>query len=328
MAGTLTHAHFILDVYDNLSIKSKELLVSNKEQLKIFAQSMDVLQFYNLLSLKSGKKLRDFGEYFHNNDTNKFFITLVNYIKYNSYQYNPDIISFLYGMISHYVLDSNIHPYVVYTTGYYDKKDKNSYKYNMKHNIMENYFDSYFVLNKDNINPRKFKCHKYCFNIGGFSKPLIEVIDFTYKEAFGINNFHKYYLKSIKQMKKFYHLFRYDPIGIKKGFYSFVDIICPKSLLLKKPLSFNIKVNDKDTNNYLNLDNNIWYYPTNKKIKLKKSVLDIYNDSLNETLNIIKSINSYLYYNEDIDLDFVFKNKSYLTGLDCNEDKDLKYFKY
>ena len=34
MASSITHAYFVMDVYDRLSIRSKELLVEHKELLK------------------------------------------------------------------------------------------------------------------------------------------------------------------------------------------------------------------------------------------------------------------------------------------------------
>ena len=52
MAGTITHAYFSLDLYDKLSIRSKELLVDYKEDLKFFAQNTDVLFFYNIIEQK------------------------------------------------------------------------------------------------------------------------------------------------------------------------------------------------------------------------------------------------------------------------------------
>ena len=45
MASSITHAYFVMDVYDRLSIRSKELLVEHKELLKTAAQNMDVLFF-------------------------------------------------------------------------------------------------------------------------------------------------------------------------------------------------------------------------------------------------------------------------------------------
>jgi hypothetical protein len=220
-----------MDVYDRLGIRSKELLMGHKEILKTSAQNMDVLYFYNITNLKKGKKIRKFGRYFHGNNVYNFFSTLINYIKYNGYQYNPDVMAFLYGMLSHYVLDSTMHPYVTYKTGLFKKEDKNTYKYNHLHADLEAYFDNYLIRLKENIVPHKFKCYQYCFNVERLDKDLIEVMDFTYKEVFGISNFHEYYLKSIKQMNFFFKVFRYDPTGIKKSFYQrlfklFHQVVC------------------------------------------------------------------------------------------------------
>ena len=324
MAGTLTHAYFSLDLYDKLSIRSKELLISNKEDLKVFSQSTDVLFFYNLFSLKKGKKIRDFGYYTQKAKTYEFFSTLINYIKYNNHQYNPQVIAYLYGMLSHYVLDSTIHPYIIYKTGVYKKDKIDTYKYNMLHEELETYIDNYMVSIRENIKPNKFKCHKFCFNTFEFDKDLIEVIDFTYKEVFGIDNFSKYYLKSIKQMRFFYKIFRYDPTGIKKLFYNLLDLICPKSILRKSPLSYKMKSKKKD----LNLEHKTWYNPTSKRIKSNKSVIELYTSALDKTINMINDINGFFYYDKRINLANVIGNLSYVHGLNLNKKKELKYFEF
>lgn len=324
MAGTLTHAYFSLDLYDKLSIRSKELLIDKKEDLKVFSQNTDTLFFYNLLNLKKGKKFRDFGVYTQKAKTYEFFSTLINYIKYNNHQYNPQVIAYLYGMLSHYVLDSTIHPYIIYKTGIYKKDNKDTYKYNMLHEEVETYIDNYMVAIKENIKSNKFKCHKFCFNVKDFDKDLIEVIDFTYKEVYGIENFSKYYLKSIKQMKVFYKIFRYDPVGIKKLFYILIDLMCPKSILRKKPLSYKMKSKKK----YLNLEHNTWYNPTNKRIRSKESVLELYTKALAKTSNMINEINGFFYYDKKINLEKVVGNLSYVHGLDLSKKKELKHFEF
>ncbi len=324
MAGTITHAYFSMDLYDKLSIRSKELLIDKKEDLKVFSQNTDVLFFYNLLSFKTGKKIRDFGIYTQKAKTYSFFSTLINYIKYNNHQYNPQVIAYLYGMLSHYVLDSTIHPYIIYKTGIYKKGNKETYKYNMLHEEIETYIDNYMVAIRENIKPNKYKCYKFCFNIRNLDKELVEVIDFTYKEVFGIEHFSNYYFKSIKQMKLFYRIFRYDPSGIKKLLYNFIDLICPKSILRKSPLSYKMKSKKK----YLNLEHNIWYHPSNKRIKHTESVLELYTKSLNKTVNMIDEINSFLYYDKKINLDKVINNLNYVDGLDLSKKKELKYFEF
>jgi len=326
MASTITHAYFIMDVYDRLGIKSKELLVSHKELLKTAAQNMDVLYFYNITNFKKGKKVRDFGHYFHHNNVYDFFSTLINYIKYNGYQYNPDVIAFLYGMLSHYILDSTMHPYVVYKTGEFKKKDKSTYKYNHLHADLEAYFDNYLIRLKENIIPHKFKCYQYCFNVERLDDSLIEVMDFTYKEVFGISNFHNYYLKSIKQMKFFFRVFRHDPTGIKKMGYQLIDLVCPRSLLRKVSLSYHIKMKGKKE--LLNLEHKRWYNPTDKRTKSNESLLELYTKALAKTVNMIHDINQYMYYDKKTNLKKVIGNNSYITGKDCDKKKEIKFFEF
>lgn len=324
MAGTITHAYFALDVYEKLSIRSKELLIDYREDLKMFAQNTDILFFYNITNFKKGKYVREFGYRSQKIKTYEFFSTLINYIKYNNHQYDPQVMAYLYGMISHYVLDSTMHPFIIYKTGQFNKHDKSTYKYNHLHNEMESYFDNYLLKLRTGNNPHKFKCYNFCFNVDSFNKSLIEVMDFTYKEVFNIQNFHEYYLKSSKQMKFFYRLFRYDPFSIKKLFYKIVDLICPKYCLRKVPLSYHI--NPKGKKEFLNLEHKVWYNPTDKRTKSTESILELYTKSLAKTTKMIQDINQYLYYDKKINLKKVVGNLSYETGKDCDKKRELKYF--
>ena len=190
----MIYTFFSLDIYDKLSIRSKELLIDKKEYLKTFSLGNIVLSY--------NKKYKDFYKYFNNNKVNEFLTTLINYIKYNNYSRNKQVMAYLYGMIINYSLSTNINPYIIYYGGI------------NKYNKVNNHIDNYFIRLKTNSNPYKFKGYKYCFNVDYFDKELREVIDFTYKEVFKIDNFSKIYLDSIKKMKKFYKIFRYDRFGL------------------------------------------------------------------------------------------------------------------
>ena len=219
-----------------------------------------------------------------------------------------------------------INPYIIYKTGNFNKKDKTTYKYNHLHNEMESYFDNYLLTIRNGINPHKFKCHQFCFNVDGFSPELIEVMDFTYKEVFDICNFHEYYLTAGKQMKFFYQVFRYDPIGCKKAFYKIVDLVCTKSLIRKVPLSYHI--NKKGKKAFLNLEHKRWYNPTDKRTKSNESILELYTKALGKTTKMIQEINQYLYYDKKINLKKVVGNLSYENGKDCDKKRELKYFEF
>lgn len=325
MPSTVTHAYFIMDIYDKLPVNRKIFLKNQENILKTSAQSMDPLNFYFSFNLKKGKKIRKFAEYFHKNKTEEYLITLINYIKYNYYSSDAEVMAFLYGMVSHYVLDSNMHPFVCYKTGVMDKTKKETYKYNSKHHIMETYFDKYLIKIKDNKLPHKYKHYKEILMVPSFSKNLKDVIDFSFKETFKVNNFNKILTSSMKTMKLSFKLLRYDPIGIKYSIYKIIDKVTTSKTPKIEFLSYYYKNNNRG---FLNEERKIWYNPANKKIKHKMSFNDLYIDCFYKTIEMIKAIDEYIYKNKKIDLHEVFNNKSYATGLELNKKQDMKYFEY
>lgn len=326
MPSTITHTYFAMDVYDRLPMQRREFLMDYKNRLKQSAQSMDPLFFYNITNFKRGKKVREFGHYFHKHHTYLFFETLINYIKYNNYGQNPEVMAYLYGMLCHYKLDSTCHPYIIYCTGMYDKDDPSTLKYNHLHGEWETLIDNYFVEERTHKKAWKFDCDAFCFELSSFSSELKEVIDFTYKEVFHIPNMSTYYEKSLKQMKFFFKVFRQDFYGIKKIGYEVVDFICPKKLLRKKVLSYHLKMENKEK--LLNLNHEKWYNPTTKKKSSTESFLDLYLKALFETVKVIKEVDRYIYTSQKVNLKKVIGNNSYVTGLDCDKETELKYFAF
>ena len=292
MIGSITYSYFILDTYDKLSIRSKELLIDKKEYLKVFSLGNTPLLYSNKDDVKK------FYNYFINNKIDLFFETLINYIKYNDYMYNDLVMAYLYGTLSNYILSTILNPYIIYKSGLDNKK-------------ISYYLDNYLISINENINPYNFKCYDFCFNLGDVDKDFIEVINFTYKEVFNIDDFYNsYYVNSVSNMKKYYKNNLYDPNGIKNK--------------LNKRLTYHVKSN-KD---YLNLDNNVWYNPTTKRPKHNESFIELYVKALGKANSIIQDINKYLYYDEKINISKLIGNLSYLTGIDCSKEKELKYFEF
>lgn len=325
MPSTITHSYFTNDVYNHLSVKNKELLYSDKEWLQTTGQGMDVTYFYNVMfPWRKGSDIRTFGGLFHGMKTYEYFSTLINYIKYNDYQNNSEIIGFLYGQVCHYALDTTCHPYLIYKTGKYHKHDKSTHKYNMEHSRVESLIDEYFIKEREHVKPHIFKCYKI-LDTRSLSKKTKEVIDATYKEVFNKPNFSTIYEKCIKDMKLFYRIFRYDPIGLKLAFYRFVDLICPPTMRKKHAISYHNKLKDMD--NILNINHNTWYHPVTKE-KHNESFLDLYIIAMQKAIYMIENINKYIYEDKKIDLEKVIGNYSYETGLDLGENQTLKYFEY
>ena len=126
MAGTITHAYFAIDVYNKFDENLHNRFKNYKENLKTYAQGPDILFFST--NLFNHKKVNKIGNYVHKHNTKNLFINMVSYIKNNHLENNDELISFLYGYIMHYALDTKVHPYVIYKGGIFDKKKKDTYK--------------------------------------------------------------------------------------------------------------------------------------------------------------------------------------------------------
>lgn len=324
MAGTITHFYFAKDVATK--IKKERDISLDWDLLYIFAQSMDPFHFYNLFLpfLSDGIKKRGFSEIFHTQKTDDFFKELIRHIKHKNLYKDIYVRTFLYGLITHYVLDSSIHPYVEYKCGSFNPKDKNTYKYNAKHHEMETFLDTY-MLKCDGKDPKSYKSYKILFNIDNINDTLIKVMDFVFKKVYKLDNFSKYYIKAIKDMKYSFRIFRYDPWGIKLVAYKTFDIISPKKILNSAFLSYNFKTNNEEK--FLNNKKESWLYPANEKMILNYSFDDIYKNSINKCVDIIYKIDDYFKYGRRIDYRKLF-SLSYVYGIDWKIKVEKKIYEF
>ena len=113
MAGSVTHAIFITDIYNRLDKKHKDLLKNNISDLRTYGQSHDVFYF------SFNKRIKKMAIYAQRNKTQDFFINMIEYINKNKLNNNEYVMSYLFGNICHYCLDYNIHPFIKYKTGVY-----------------------------------------------------------------------------------------------------------------------------------------------------------------------------------------------------------------
>lgn len=323
MPATIAHSYFANDVFDILPNNIKNIIDCSR--IRMFGQSMDSLMFYNLLSVFPGKKIRNFCGYFHKNKSQEYFVNLISYIKENSLQDDMDVCSYLAGMICHYVLDSYIHPFIIYKTGFFNRKQKNTYKYNHAHEFMETFLDNDMVKRREKTNPYFFRLDKFCFNNRKFSQNLNNVIDDSFKKTFSIHGMSKIYYKSLKQMKNCLYLFRRDPYGIKKVFYKIIDTFTPKSCFRFEAISYHYPLDDK--HNYLNLNHKLWRNPVVYNMTSNESFSDLYVKAIKVAKVLICA--SFDYINgKNIELEMLFTNSSYVSGLDCELQKELKYFEF
>lgn len=326
MPATTTHAFFAEDLYQKLDQKTQQRIQSEKKSFLMFAQHTDPLMFYSIFMPLKGKKIRNLQHLAHSKKTEEFFTNLIEYIKKNKYYNNARILSFLYGFITHFCLDSNIHPYIYYKTGHFNKKDKSTYPYNCLHHYMETLIDNTLIKTRKTKHYTEFDISNYVFDLTPFSKELNECISYSFSKTYHINHLGTYYYQALKSMKLFLKLFRQDKKGLKRKLYKLMDQITPKGTFILDCLSYHQSINDP--NNYLNINHQEWFYPVDKKKKSNKSFYDLYIDSLDDAKKIIHEIDDYFTKDKKINIHQLLKNKSLTTGIDCNSPLIPKYFEF
>ena len=166
---------------------------------------------------------------------------------------------------------------------------------------------------------------KFCFSLEPFTEELNEVISYTFKKTYNVDNMDKIYYSSLKQMNFFLTTFRLDPHKYKSYIYRFIDKFTSKKTFKLEPVSYNIRNKNID---YLNNNHREWNYPVDRTIKSHKSFDELYQDSLIEAKNLIEKVNDYFFKDTSININSLFQNRSYLTGIDCNSKNKQIYFEF
>lgn len=309
MPSSITHGYIAKDVYDVLDKKIKNKFKENDlENYKTYSQGPDIFYFYNIVLPinKRSREIIEFGHFMHNNKVNEFFINLCKRVKESK---NFQEFLFLMGLTTHYLADSKIHPFINHKASLYVKK--NSTKKD-NHFMLETYIDNYMIKIKEKDEYKKFKVHDFCFN-SKYSTDIENLLNNSIEEIFDEKEMGISYYKALKDMKIFFKIFRYDPVGYKKYFFKVLNPIAKRCFRDVRYLSYNFNL-DKDIE-YLNLEHETWYNIDNKKLKSNKSFLELYDEVVTDSKNTILELFNYIYENKDVDLEKLFGNKSYSNGL-------------
>ena len=147
MPAITTHHIFAEDVYSGLNKGLKDKLSGSYKFYLMFSQSFDFFLYSNR------RKIRKMQKFTHRMNTQSYFINLVRNIKENKLETNDEALAYLFGSINHYVLDSTLHPFVLYKSGDCDEKNKDTYKYRGMHTRMEYMLDSFYYEAKHKKQP-------------------------------------------------------------------------------------------------------------------------------------------------------------------------------
>lgn len=315
---------FSKEILKNLTAEELTRFENKLDIYHTFAQSHDYLFYYKFG--KNIKEINAIGLEAHHKNTQDYLINIIREIKNKKQERNPELLAYLYGSITHYVLDSTCHPYIFYKTGVYRKKEPDTRKYFGGHNQIEKDLDAIYYKKYTGKDYNLCNVTKEIIRKPRFSNLLIKTLNDVYEETYNKKNIGYYYQKGVNNAKITYNIIINDRFGIKKILYRILDFIINKNKSYISTYSTYIK---KPNLNYLNLDKKEWNNPSNPKIKSTQSFEDLYNQSINKTIKIIKEVNKVLYEDKKIkDILKYIPDLDYSTGLPIQETRQLRHFEY
>ena len=182
----------------------------------------------------------------------------------------------LYGFIMHHILDSIVHPYIIYEAELFGL-----------HEALESYIDQWMIMKKEESNPRKYPVHKIIPTLPEIDKSTIQVINEAFLHVYHYQNFGSNYIKALHQINPFLYLFRYDPVGIKKIRYCIVDRIYPTKL---KYFWLSYHNRFEGYSKYLNEEHRLWLNPVNSDFGSTESFFELYERAILEAARILSGL--------------------------------------
>lgn len=317
MPDLVMHHHFARVVYSALTDEAKRSI--NNNGLYDFAcLGPDAFLFSNFLSKEKNKSAREICELLHSTKTQDFLVELAKLAKINK-----DLFPYLCGYVTHYYLDITTNPYIYYKTDIYDPEVPNSIKNRGLKLKLERAMDSYVIQNYYSVSPNKFKIYKKILYLKKIPKTIQRDLDVLFSKVYGINEGYKKVNKSLKSNKMFYR-FIYDPFGIKNKLFEKFDN--GKSEVDWNYVSFYNKSLNTRTFDIFNFKHERWFNPVNKEITSIDSFFNLFDKAKLMSLECIETLYNYVFFDEDVNLEYYFSNVSYKTGLNCHGDNVMKYF--
>ncbi len=315
MPSLTTHYIFADMVYKKLDKNVLETVDS--KIYHTFAQSHDYL-YYSF-----SKRLRKLGFIGHHEKTQDYLINIVKNIIDNNLQDNKECLGYLYGSITHYVLDTICHPYIFYKTGVYYKDDKERHKYIGGHTHIEKQLDAFYYKKYFNKEYHKANVSKEIIGNPKLSTNLKDLITKVYKETYNMDNVGQGYVRSIFENRFIISAITNDRFGIKYHILKFINLFMHShpeyySSYVKEPIY-----------HYLNEEKKEWNNPCDKNDKYNYSFDELLQLSEKKCIEIINKCHECIYKTKDIEkLRKYIPDIDYANGYSCSDHRKMQYFEY
>jgi len=275
----------------------------NKKEFQLGTQGPDPFFYYSFWPWKKKDFLvLEIGSRIHKEHCGEFLFSMIEYLKISP---NAMLKAYVFGFISHHVLDRNAHPYIVYRSG-----EKGN-----KHQKLEIYIDTLMLKKYKNMDTWKNPVYKELYLGPKLPHPILEMLANLIRQIhkIDIDNLEQVIDRSYKDMITALKVL-YDPTGIKNA-------------ILKELISSFSYTKNLPNKDFLNEKKNEWKHPAIPNEKSTESFIDIFNRAEKEGVLIFKTVQEYL--QEKVQEDRVKKiigNLSYETGKPCDSKLENVYF--
>ena len=277
MPSTITHEYHYRDVYEKTSKAFKE---SYPEKLYLSysasSQGHDTYFFLDFWNLPKFKKKSAKAELLQDDKFQDLCVELSKMIIEEIDRADKEIRLILYGYILHHILDSLVHPYIIYETERLGV-----------HAQAESYLDEWMIEKREDKKAKHYPVHKLIPKIPKFKNETKNILNRTFFKIYGIENFGRDYERGLRQVPTFLRLFRYDLTGLKEFGYHLVDLTH-----LSKTKYYWLSYHNRFPNYeyYLNEERRKWYNPVDDKTPRNESFKDLYDRAVEEGAHIISKL--------------------------------------
>lgn len=325
MPGSITHYLFAKDCLFRLdNTKIKNIINNNIDIFILGCHGPNFFSYSNYLPFLNNKNLSEFSDLIHNRNINYFFENMISYSNntscirsvFNNDNFSDITMAYIYGFLSHYVLDTFTHPYIynlqLSLKNQYKKKSPKSL-----HKSIETHIDILLLKKMKNLNPNEFDDYKNTTLNPDELLILCDMYTFLLKKVFNKSILYSDIVKCFKIFRKNEKILNSSNNFYTAPYSSMKKIISKTSYIDNKIYSNHIYC----INDLLNDCNSIWENPYSHT-KSSSSFMDIYFSGIDFYLELVDILSLYI-NNKKTMLELLSKinDKSFFT----NEDWRLNY---
>lgn len=321
MSDILNHYHCAREAFNRLPEESPmtKAIINNFDAFRLGSQGPDFL-YYDLID-PHARSAHLTAQTIHSSNIDDFFYYGLEFSK-KFPEYREAALAYLAGFSSHHALDTNTHPFIFHRTGKYNPNDKETRIYSYLHKLYEVLLDT-AMTQYEYSTQAVFQSPEKVFLVSPLTLKFIEAFyDYVLPRAYSMKLPKNTISRSLKHAVRIL-IHCKDPAGRRKRLVKPLERLLGEEYLLSR-MFYPFYTNEFFI---LNINNAPWKNPVTGEVHTE-SYPELYHRAVDQSYNNFNALYE-LSEKENLNPEEVselFKNRSYLTGLDARDEREIKYF--